>query len=247
MKKSTHHHHGTVPSRKHNVCGDRNRQSRFVEMILGGVLVLAFRQLRNLKLVVYPGNDVPFVGSLDIHTDTVTGNSILKSKNNTSQSYRKLKPWQSKPPIPVALMTSNHNHSLHGADNFIVQRHTCIQSIRDRQHEIFQYHFFQDDGYNETTTEKKENLEIVLVDPSYHANVGDHMLTIAELTLIQTSLNLSKPQQCHYYQASSFYPPCDTVLKELNNGGNHRLALWHAGGNWGDLWNRTYNVIRVLF
>jgi len=159
-------------------------------------------------------------------------------KNTSSSRFPpRLSPWESKPPTPIEWISRNHKTTTIYPD-YVVQRHECIQSIRQRQIAIFRNHLPKDSLRPNRGNEKSTGLDTVLVDPSYFANVGDHMLTVAELTLIETNLNQAlPPKQCHYYQARNFYPQCDEVLREKGSSSKSRVAFWHAGGNWGDLWN----------
>jgi hypothetical protein len=95
-----------------------------------------------------------------------------------------------------------------------------------------------------------------LVDPAYHTNVGDHMLTLGEIEFLQRhGIQKQNVAQCHYLQAAWFVPTCSSLLLTLNSNANHHdnrsrnsstssVALWHAGGNWGDLW-RSVHTIRI--
>ena len=43
-------------------------------------------------------------------------------------------------------------------------------------------------------------------------------------------------------QAGDYVPPCDQVIVESSNNQqhhHHKVAFWHGGGNWGDLWRRA--------
>jgi len=62
---------------------------------------------------------------------------------------------------------------------------------------------------------------------------------LGELHLVQKSLQLREPEQCHYVQANYFYKLCTDVVRASDHTIN-KVALWHAGGNWGDLWPGTY-------
>jgi hypothetical protein len=138
----------------------------------------------------------------------------------------RLQPWQSTPPTPIVFFNTTHD--------FIRQRHTCIQAVRDRQNKIFEG-LLGDDA----------NLQVLLVDPAYHSNVGDHMLTLGELSLIQTTLKRAAPQQCHYQQALRFVTLCRDVIPASARDAP-KVALWHAGGNWGDLWRGMFGVGLVV-
>lgn len=134
----------------------------------------------------------------------------------------RIKPWESKTPEVVSMMNTG--------DPFILQRHQCLQAVRDRHLEIFG-----------RFAKKEEKSTVLLVDPAYHSNVGDHMLTIGELEFIKKSLSVPDPVQCHYIQANYFYPDCTSVIEEHSSDSGKKLALWHAGGNWGDLWRDAQN------
>jgi exopolysaccharide biosynthesis predicted pyruvyltransferase EpsI len=129
-----------------------------------------------------------------------------------------------------------------------------------------------------------------LVDPAYHRNVGDHMITLGELEFVRRSLGAleghrgddeeesatgrrtmtMKVDQCGYVQSGSFAEPCDAYLSRTMKEAattaakssalaahdvgsssssspilaDQRVALWHGGGNWGDLW-RTLHPARI--
>jgi exopolysaccharide biosynthesis predicted pyruvyltransferase EpsI len=128
-------------------------------------------------------------------------------------------------------------------------RHACLQEIRDHRHSFYL-------SYIENAN------HVLLVDPAYHSNVGDHMITIAELTLLQRqSRTATTLSQCSYVQAHDFVPSCDAILQtEINNPNQlvithaksfpsalssstdvrelnpFKVALWHGGGNFGNLW-----------
>ena len=75
------------------------------------------------------------------------------------------------------------------------------------------------------------------------------MITLGELVfLLQNVTNASEIQQCGYVQANGFAPPCEQVISDtlllLSFDKTPKLALWHGGGNWGDLWP-TAQVARL--
>ena len=149
-------------------------------------------------------------------------------KNKKTKSRKK--PWDSTPPTPISLMDTTHD--------FIKRRHTCIQAIRARHHEVFKEYRFDDDGAKR---------DALLVDPAYHKNVGDHMLTLGEIRLIEETFKLSPIQQCHYRQAQMHVTPCEEVLTQGSSSDRKlgKVAFWHAGGNWGDLW-RMFLLLQHL-
>jgi exopolysaccharide biosynthesis predicted pyruvyltransferase EpsI len=95
--------------------------------------------------------------------------------------------------------------------------------------------------FTEQQQHNHQDLNVLLVDPAYHANVGDHMLTLGELEFLQRPMQQPTPiDQCYYVQAGGFYPVCTDVYTDSTD--QPKLALWHAGGNWGDLWRVAQEV-----
>lgn len=134
-------------------------------------------------------------------------------------------PFTSSPPERIPLDTQGH------------VRHRCLQSIR-RQHETLLHNYVASAA------------SILLVDPAYHSNVGDHMITLGELSLITSTVDEDPARtippavlsQCSYIQAGNYVPPCDEVIANVSVGATTpvpRLAIWHGGGNWGTLWPRA--------
>ena len=199
------------------------RSSRLLDVVYGGLLVLLLGHVYNMVMIQH---------STDYTEETTAPNSsdgqvLVKDNVAVVRRYGPLKPWESSPPNPIVLTGSSANQ-----DDFVKHRHSCIQEVRQRQKKIFDDLLAQD-------RQTDDDLQILLVDPAYHRNVGDHMLTLGELYLIQETLQQPAPQQCHYIQAGGFYPICTDVIRGSDRDGN-KLALWHAGGNWGDLWRGMY-------
>ena len=182
-----------------------------------------------------------------------------KNNNNPVNSIL-MDPFQSIPPVPRPL----HNH--HPED---VLRDKCLQSIRQRQYQqllVLPYYFRkqqQQQQYNNTNN----HIIILWIDPAYHRNVGDHMLTLGEQQLLSTTTTTNTStqqriiiQQCGYIQANHFVIPCDEWIRNqtrhpndtittttTNQNSIHAtpniiLAVWHAGGNWGDLWPQVHEA-----
>ena len=81
---------------------------------------------------------------------------------------------------------------------------------------------------------------LLLVDPAYHANVGDNLIAYGELILMER-LGFTNHTECNIIQSAGLSQNCND-FGHLDNGG---LAWWHGGGNWGDLWNRKDITIRL--
>ena len=89
----------------------------------------------------------------------------------------RMSPFDSHPPKFVSLNITGNT------------RHACLQEIRNHRHSFYLSYI-------------KNATHILLVDPAYHSNVGDHMITIAELTLLQSqSIEATLISQCSYVQA----------------------------------------------
>jgi len=166
--------------------------------------------------------------------DTTTRNE----KKNQSFNLRDpgdMNPADSQPPNPIPLFQTD--------SAAIRKRHECIQKIRERQNKTLA-------PLIESNT---VNRRALLVDPAYHKNVGDHMLTLGELIFLhRLGYNKESFSQCNYVQAGSYFPLCEQILEhEDPNVVAHSPALWHAGGNWGDLWRivqeaRTKSFAKLL-
>lgn len=155
--------------------------------------------------------------------------------DDSPKSTTAVSPFTSHPPDPIAFDAAN-------------ARHRCLRDIRSRQAASLSKYLQRAD-------------HILLVDPAYHSNVGDHMITVGEvafLTAAGFAQNASLPSlsQCSYAQAGNYVPKCDAVLKrpiissanyatqqqQQQSGAQHDrpqphlVAVWHGGGNFGDLW-----------
>lgn len=131
-------------------------------------------------------------------------------------------------PKPIALrpLSANSNNAtnsllLSPLEQAVQHRHKCLSFIRKRHFQLLGPLIIQGE-------------HVLLVDPAYHANVGDHMLTVGEQVFLKTFSN--QWQECDYVQANKQAPPCTSVIASSLSSTNNKLAMWHAGGNWGDLW-----------
>ena len=217
------------------------RSLQFSLALLSGIVWLRYYMFYDHLYPVSISNHAP------VKNDPQHSNQ--SRKKNPNQEHRPT-PWDTsaKPPDPIKLFQTT--------DEVILRRHQCIASIRERQLLLFGP-WMHNRGYQHQQT-------VLLVDPAYHENVGDHMITLGEheflrrlgwaveldayqqrqkrsmedetktLTQEPLSFNNAVYQECHYLQAGDYVPRCDNVLKELQ--AEKKLALWHGGGNWGDLW-----------
>ena len=225
------HHHQLVP-RIHNAGDNSRRSSRLIDVVYGGILVLLMGQINNIAMIGRHSTDYTQEPTIPRSLDgqsLVTDDAILSGV----QQYRELKPWESTAPTPIELFMGDSAKK----DDFVKHRHMCLQEVRHRQKKVF-------DDLLGHDMQKDDDLQILLVDPAYHKNVGDHMLTLGELYLIQETLQQRPPKQCHYVQAGGFYPICTDMIRGSDRDGT-KLALWHAGGNWGDLWRGMFDWLIV--
>jgi len=104
----------------------------------------------------------------------------------------------------------------------------CLNSIQKR---ILQ-------AFSDKFTDKSLNkYPVLLVDPAYHGNVGDNMLNYGELVLMEYFSRNNT--ECGVFQSMRKNVYCDRFDDFKDNS----LAMWHAGGNWGDLWG--INIHRI--
>jgi exopolysaccharide biosynthesis predicted pyruvyltransferase EpsI len=136
--------------------------------------------------------------------------------------------FTSRPPDPIPLFSVESIP--------ILQRHACIAKIREQHDKV--YASFERIGMSDRA---------LLVDPAYHSNVGDHMITLGELEMLRKlgygTLDepSAKVAQCSFLQAGNYAPPCHHfstggALSNIISISNPPLAFWHGGGNWGDMW-----------
>lgn len=142
---------------------------------------------------------------------------LISKRNSPGGEYslqQSFSPFNSTPPTSIPL-------DINGSQQV---RHRCLQSIRGRQENALRSIF-------------DSSRDILLVDPAYHSNVGDHMITLGELSFFEGRSD-GNVSQCSYIQAGSFVPPCETEIAVSSHAMN-RLAVWHGGGNWGTLWRKA--------
>ena len=107
---------------------------------------------------------------------------------------------------------------------------SCITGIRRRHLDELKDVFVQP---------RFHELPILLVDPAQHSNLGDILLVHGEKQFL-TSVGWGERSvhECGF-QNDRAGPLCPDILKAAAPGA-YKLALWHAGGNWGDIWRETH-------
>jgi exopolysaccharide biosynthesis predicted pyruvyltransferase EpsI len=154
-----------------------------------------------------------------------------------------ISPINSTAPTKIDLLFQTN--STNSNPSAIQKRHECIAKIRLRFYETMRPHI--------KSYAQQKNRPALVVDPAFHANVGDHMIYVAEREFLENALgfirvdtdandkNDSADQPpveiCNYAQASFFAKKCTALLKTKDPSKvAGSIAYWHGGGNWGDLW-----------
>jgi exopolysaccharide biosynthesis predicted pyruvyltransferase EpsI len=220
---------------------------------------------------------------------------LLEKDNERTNKKKKMKlvknwldPKLSHPPEAMSLtdiLRKDQSSSDASSSDWQRHRYMCLQHIRDWQAgrqvpptsssddasslrllPMWLYGDGDQDIDEEAATPATSTTQhILLVDPAYHANVGDHMITVGEQVYIQQKRREPSNktvlwQECSFFQAGPWAPSCDKVIPTLSSSAAAAtssaldvdrkdkktkkllLALWHGGGNWGDLWDTIHAV-----
>ena len=133
-------------------------------------------------------------------------------------------PFKSSPPPKIELFETDNPR--------IRKRHQCIAKIRERLHQKLGPH-----------VQKFAHVQrpALIVDPSFHANVGDSMLTYGEIEFLRSFgfVEHGSVQFCGSAQSMNWIKDCGLFLKEKDPkqvlAGS--IAYYNANGNWGDLYH----------
>lgn len=119
----------------------------------------------------------------------------------------------------------NNPHINHNTDNTVSidKWHYCLKSIQKRILQTFSDKF----------TDKS-----LIKHPAYHENVGDNMLNYGEFVLMDYFSRNNT--ECGVFQSMRKNVYCGRFGGFKDNS----LAMWQAGGNWGDLWGINMHRIR---
>jgi len=186
-----------------------------------------------------------------------TQQTPLKKKTISSATTSKTKKDKKKKKERPANWVATTPDGIKLDEPFVEQRHYCLSKAREKHIEALGPIIFPNEPQprellkttattTTTTTTSKEGtrkkkvLDVLLVDPGYHGNVGDHMLTTGTHRFIHdlsSVYNVNMPtKQCHLNQADQLFPYCTWSIKEEHKHTRSKIALWQPGGNWGDLW-----------
>ena len=82
---------------------------------------------------------------------------------------------------------------------------------------------------------------LLLIDPAYDVNVGDNLIALGEIILMER-MGFLNHTECNIIQSKGKSKDCEN-FQHIQDGG---LAFWHGGGNWGDLWMREGLLLRRM-
>ena len=93
----------------------------------------------------------------------------------------------------------------------------------------------------------KSGIPLLMVDPAYHANLGDVLISYGEKVLIER-LGFMNHTECGIASSVGKNHKCKagengTWFQSFQNGPG--VAFWHGGGNWGDLYFNPPNPVRM--
>jgi pyruvyl transferase EpsO len=124
----------------------------------------------------------------------------------------------------------NNINNIHINDYDLAVRHYCISKIRQK-HETTIGGFIR--SFSAGKASQNSGQEALLLDPAYHPNLGDTLLTLGTERFLH-DLGLADTPQCLYTNSQLMkkqLPKCSATMMTSKT-----IALWHAGGNWGDLY-----------
>ena len=160
--------------------------------------------------------------------------NVASSLQIKAKGRKQLNDWELRQPTIIRLHETQSSS--------IKKRHQCIEAIRDRHNKVADLlKPSLSQAVNNGSSEF--NHKVILFDPAYHANVGDHMLTLGEMVFLR---GLGVHPMDEVLQCGPNYQKvvahCDN-LKWWNDPTMILPGLTHAGGNWGDLWP-SHNKLR---
>ena len=84
-------------------------------------------------------------------------------------------------------------------------------------------------------------IPLLLVDPAFHSNYGDTLISYGEKVLIER-LGFKNSTECGIRASMNKNQACQNFSTFENGPG---VAFWHGGGNWGDLWGYKKHLRRM--
>jgi hypothetical protein len=163
-----------------------------------------------------------FVNKEKISNIQLQENSNITYPDSYNDTEHPLNPFLSIAPDAIPLVVER-TMNLFYHQRMIRNRHECIRHIRDKHQELLgpllepilkvQQRRKQQQQQQKSVAQNTEEDEVrettfnvLLVDPAYHTNVGDHMLSLGEIQLIkslqeQQGYTQVPVEQCSYNQA----------------------------------------------
>ena len=74
---------------------------------------------------------------------------------------------------------------------------------------------------------------LLYIDPAYMDNAGDNLIVYGSLIFMER-MGFRNHTECNVLSSNGFSPDCGN-FSHFAEGGH---AVWHGGGNWGDIWSR---------
>jgi exopolysaccharide biosynthesis predicted pyruvyltransferase EpsI len=117
---------------------------------------------------------------------------------------------------------------LNSNEDYVAVRHYCISKIRQEHDTTIGGLIRSSSGAGNS----HEDEDALLLDPAYHFNLGDTLLTLGTERFLH-DLDLADTPQCLYVNSPLMkqLPKCSTTIMTSKT-----IALLQAGGNWGDLY-----------
>ena len=82
---------------------------------------------------------------------------------------------------------------------------------------------------------------LLYIDPAYMDNAGDNFIVYGSLIFME-KMGFRNHTECNVLSSNGFSPNCGN-FSQFEEGG---VAVWHGGGNWGDIWSREELLLTRL-
>ena len=128
-------------------------------------------------------------------------------------------------------MEDNLPHTSTARDTWL----RCINDIQDHTMQSLSDVFSGDEFHRLSTP------PLLYINPAYHGNAGDNFITFGTLIFIE-KMGSRNFTECDLGSSIGLIPHCGN-FSHFEEGG---LAIWHGGGNWGDVWGREEILLKRL-
>ena len=103
----------------------------------------------------------------------------------------------------------------------------CINDIQDHTMQSLSDVFSREEFHRFSTP------PLLYIDPAYHGNAGDCFISYGSLIFMER-MGSRNFEECNVISSAGLSQNCGNFSR-FEEGG---LAVWHGGGNWGDIWTR---------